>query len=164
MDPMVFATKEKNDEFQKIFETVFPDPHIIGIRNENGGVQNVSLFSKTFSNPGIAIYSLVPHLTYQELCFYFLKPVKLGLIAVRITKCESRDIMGFMKFDFIEKDRRGESHNPINMCEDPETFEEMLFQPFDIITSPLTYINFALPRGAEIELMLFESRIGNIVI
>ncbi len=160
MDAIVFATEEKNEEFKNCLQSVLPKPYVIGIKNENCGVQPVSLFNKKYVNPGIAITLHAADVTYGELCFHFLQPIHLGLIAVRIIACENeKDIMGFMKFDFHDKDVcRGDAHSPIILYEDPDKFEPLLFSAIDIVVKPLTYINFSLPKDAEIELMLFEKR------
>lgn len=158
MDPIVFAIEEKNIEFQTNLKRVYANPYIIRVRNENGGVQLISLFNKTYCHPGISITCPLARLTYEELCFLFLQPVSLGLIVVRIIESMANpDIMGFMKFDFVDKDGRSEiSVKPIYMYEDVREFEEVMYRPIDVLIKPLTYINFSLPQGAEIEIMLFE--------
>lgn len=160
MEPIMFASPEKNQEFQKCLEGVLSEPYIILVRNENGKVQPVSLFNKSYSNPGIAINSPLSNLTYEELCFLFLQPVSIGLLVVRILQCENQEaIMAHMRFDFLDKDgRHTMSHNPVLLCEDPDQYEPVMFLPIDIVIKPLTYINFNLPKGAEIELMLFPKR------
>lgn len=158
MDPIMFATEEKNQQFQICLQSVLSDPYIIGVRNENGSVRRVSLFNKTAGNPGISITTPLQDFTYEELCFLFLKQIGLGLMVVRIIKCKNAsDIMAHMKFDFTDKDGRREIIiSPIYMYEDPMQFEELMFQPIDITMGALTYINFNLPEGAEIEIMLFQ--------
>lgn len=160
METIVFACEQKNEEFNERLKSVFGEPYVLGIKNENCGVQPVSLFNKRYVNPGIVITSYAPDITYDELCYHFLQQIPLGLIAVRIVKCENeKDIMSFMKFDFHDKDVcRGSAHSPIILFDDPDKFEPVMFAPIDIVIKPLTYINFSLPRGAEIELMLYQKK------
>lgn len=156
MEATMFA-KEQNEEFQNYLTTVEPQPYVIDIVNETGCVQPVSLLDKRYGNPGIVITPPLD-LTYQELCDYFLQPITIGMIAVDIVAYDREDIVSFMKFDFYRKDPGKVSHNPIILYDDPEKFVRFLFRPVELLIKPLTYINFSLPKGAEIQLMLYRQK------
>lgn len=159
METIVFTTEEKNEKFKKCLEGVFPEPFIVEVRNENCGVQLVSLFNIDYYNPGVTINTPFPKLSYPELCRLFHHSVTIGLFAVRILQPHDKEIMSFMRFDFTDNNGRNKiSHEWIHLYDDPEIFEPVMFQPMDITFKPLTHINFDLPRGAEIEIMLFEKK------
>lgn len=163
MNVAPFHNKDIRKYFEKCLHQVHPAPFIILVKNENCQEQIIQLFSHTTPAAGITILSQVPDVSYDEICLWFLQRIKLGLFLVQIVEpVDNPEIMRFMNFKWRQKDGRGSSDYQLLNGDitdiKPDFFEQVLFWPFDIETTPLTSLEFKLPAASAIEVHLFEKK------
>jgi hypothetical protein len=163
MNVSAFHNKETRKFYEKCLHQVHSAPFVILVKNENCEEQIIQLFSRNYPASGVNILSQVPDVSYDEICLWFFQPVKLGLFLVKILEpVDDQQIMRFMNFKWRQKDGRGNSDvqllQPYLSDIGYERFEDVLIWPFEIVTTPLTSLEFKLPANSAIEVHLYEKK------